>query len=48
MKKQNTSNKLSFNKTAVTELNDSQIQEINGGYDSLRSIPITIFIATLF
>ncbi|MWB96548.1 hypothetical protein GON26_19460 [Flavobacterium sp. GA093] len=47
MKKQNPGNKLAFNKAAVTELNDSQIQEINGGIDSIRSIPITIYILTL-
>lgn len=47
MKKRNPSNKLSFDKIAITELNDSQILEINGGTDSLRSIPITIYILTL-
>lgn len=31
MKKQNASNKLAFNKAAVTELNDAQSMEINGG-----------------
>ncbi|MFB3385979.1 class I lanthipeptide [Flavobacterium sp. LAR06] len=31
MKKQNPHNKLVFNKAAVTELNENQLQEINGG-----------------
>lgn len=47
MKKKDTSNKLAFNKTAITELNESQLQEINGGTDSLRSISIKIYVLTL-
>lgn len=31
MKKQNSNNKLAFTKTAVAELNASQMQEVNGG-----------------
>ncbi|HKX85171.1 MAG TPA: class I lanthipeptide [Flavobacterium sp.] len=31
MKKQNVNNTLAFNKAAVTELNDNQIAEVNGG-----------------
>ena len=31
MKKQNVNNKLSFNKAAVTELNDNLLMEVNGG-----------------
>ena len=31
MRKQNPNNKLVFNKTAVTELNEKQLQEVNGG-----------------
>ena len=31
MKKQNTSNKLAFNKASVTELNDNQLFDVNGG-----------------
>lgn len=31
MKKQNPTNKLAFNKAAVTELNVNQMQDINGG-----------------
>ncbi|SHI34792.1 class I lanthipeptide [Flavobacterium terrae] len=31
MKKSNNINKLNFNKTAVVELNDSHLNEINGG-----------------
>jgi len=49
MKKQLTGNKLAFNKMAITELNDSEIQQVNGGAGStsLSSIPITIFVVTL-
>lgn len=31
MKKQNLNNKLNFNKTAVTELNDAQMYDVDGG-----------------
>jgi len=31
MKKQNPSNKLAFNKVAVTELNDKQMNDVDGG-----------------
>lgn len=31
MKKQNANNKLAFNKAAVTELNDSFLNSVNGG-----------------
>ena len=31
MKKQNVNNKLAFNKAAVTELNDFQMIDVNGG-----------------
>jgi hypothetical protein len=31
MKKQNPNNKLAFNKVAVTELNERQLQDVNGG-----------------
>jgi hypothetical protein len=31
MKKQNTNNKLAFNKAAVTELNENQMEGLNGG-----------------
>ena len=31
MKKQNVNNKLAFSKTAVTELNSTQLTQINGG-----------------
>jgi bacteriocin-like protein len=31
MKKQNVNNKLAFNKKAIAELNDEQLQEVNGG-----------------
>lgn len=35
MKKQNTNNKLAFNKAAVSELNNIQLMEINGGTGDL-------------
>lgn len=47
MKKQFRNSKPAFNKTAVTELNDTEINQVNGGGSSIRTIPITIFIATL-
>ncbi|MWB96545.1 class IIb bacteriocin, lactobin A/cerein 7B family [Flavobacterium sp. GA093] len=31
MKKQNANNKLAFNKVAVAELNDNQLQAVEGG-----------------
>ncbi|WP_456313922.1 class I lanthipeptide, partial [Pseudomonas shirazensis] len=31
MKNQNPNNKLAFNKVAVTELNERQLQDVNGG-----------------
>ncbi|MFH7023817.1 class I lanthipeptide, partial [Flavobacterium sp. FlaQc-50] len=31
MKKQNATNKLAFNKVAVTELNDNQLHDVDGG-----------------
>jgi hypothetical protein len=31
MKKQNVNNRLTFSKTAVTELNSTQLTQINGG-----------------
>jgi hypothetical protein len=34
MKKQNVINKLTFNKAAVTELNTTQLHQINGGSSS--------------
>jgi lactobin A/cerein 7B family class IIb bacteriocin len=37
MKKQNLNNKLAFNKAAVVELNDNQLQNVNGG-----STPTTV------
>jgi len=35
MKSQNKNNKLAFNKAAVTELNDNQLQDVNGGSSPL-------------
>jgi bacteriocin-like protein len=42
MKKQNVNNKLIFNKAAVTELNDKELNDINGGTNDL----IISFIVT--
>lgn len=45
MKKQNTINKLAFNKAAVIELNTKQLQTVNGGTGSTQYIGnITKFI----
>lgn len=35
MKKQKVDNKLIFNKMAVTELNDNQLNDINGGTNEI-------------
>ena len=35
MKKQNANNKLAFDKVAVTELNNSQLKQVNGGTASM-------------
>ncbi|MBP1221920.1 class I lanthipeptide [Flavobacterium sp. 1355] len=42
MKKQNLTNKLSFNKVAVTELNDNQLKEVNGGAGTITLPTIVI------
>lgn len=42
MKKQNPTSKLAFNKVAVAELNDTHLQEVNGG--TLISFTSTILI----
>lgn len=42
MKKQNPNNKLVFNKAAVTELNEKQLQDVNGGAST-----VTIFYPTI-
>jgi hypothetical protein len=45
MKKQNTINKLAFNKAAVTELNGMQLQTVNGGTGSTQYLgDITTFL----
>ncbi|QSW91096.1 MULTISPECIES: class I lanthipeptide [Flavobacterium] len=44
MKKQNLNNKLAFNKVAVTELNDKQMQDVDGGTTLLCTI---IFITVV-
>ncbi|MFH6945522.1 class I lanthipeptide [Flavobacterium sp. FlaQc-50] len=35
MKKQKLNNKLTFNNVVITELNDDQLNDINGGTDTL-------------
>ncbi|WP_409025098.1 class I lanthipeptide [Flavobacterium sp.] len=40
MKKQNGINKLAFNKVAVTELNDGQLNDVNGASTPLCLISI--------
>jgi len=47
MKSQNKNNKLTFNKAAVTELNDNQLQDVNGGSAITISITITVTIITM-
>ncbi|RZJ48765.1 MAG: rSAM-modified peptide [Flavobacterium sp.] len=48
MKKQNPNNKLTFNKVAVAELNDTQLQDVKGGNSTLLpSTVISIIIMTL-
>ncbi|MDX6192123.1 MULTISPECIES: class I lanthipeptide [Flavobacterium] len=47
MKKQNPTNKLAFNKTAVTELNETQLQDVNGGASTFTIFYPTIIVATL-
>ncbi|WP_117610281.1 class I lanthipeptide [Flavobacterium sp. ABG] len=46
MKKQNPTNKLAFNKVAVAELNEKQLQEVNGG-THLPSVVYTMIMLTL-
>ncbi|MWB96541.1 hypothetical protein GON26_19425 [Flavobacterium sp. GA093] len=45
MKKQNPNNKLAFRKSVVTELNDNQLQDVNGG--SLLSVLVTIAVSII-
>ncbi|WP_165829057.1 class I lanthipeptide [Flavobacterium sp. HTF] len=42
MKKQNPTNKLAFNKVAVTELNENQLKEVNGGAGTITLPTIVI------
>ncbi|WP_395056134.1 class I lanthipeptide [Flavobacterium sp.] len=46
MKKQNTINKLAFNKAAVTELNDQKLTEVNGGSYGLLSFIVKELLDT--
>ena len=45
MKKQTPNNKLAFNKAAVTELNERQLQDVNGGTSPL--LPSIIVISLI-
>lgn len=46
MKKQNVNSKLAFNKIAITELNNSQLMQVNGGsLDALGDIAGYIYDA---
>ena len=48
MKKQNVNSKLAFNKVAIVELNDSQLQNINGGSDPAGvSIAVSVAVITI-
>jgi hypothetical protein len=42
MKKQNPTNKLAFNKVVVTDLNDNQLKEVNGGAGTITLPTIVI------
>ncbi|MBP1221921.1 class I lanthipeptide [Flavobacterium sp. 1355] len=44
MKKQQPTNKLAFNKSAVTELNENQLLEVNGGTSSVTIVGGTSLI----
>jgi lactobin A/cerein 7B family class IIb bacteriocin len=43
MKKQNVNNMLAFNKAAVTELNDNQLLDVNGG--TSPAVPVVLAVA---
>ena len=45
MKKQNVNNTLAFNKAAVTELNDAQSMEVNGGSTTVCYVIIGYLLA---
>lgn len=45
MKNKNQNNKLNFNKLAVTELNDSQMQNVDGG--TITPIRTTSIVITI-
>jgi len=49
MKSQNKNNKLAFNSNAVMELNDNQLNEINGGAKkSLGAALVVVFTLAAF
>ncbi|MWB95929.1 bacteriocin [Flavobacterium sp. GA093] len=47
MKKQNVNNKLAFNKVAVAELNETQLQNVEGGASTIIFPSFTITVITL-
>ena len=47
MKKQNPNNKLAFNTVAVTELNDTQMHDVDGGSSPACYLVISFLIAKL-
>ncbi|WP_177730727.1 class I lanthipeptide [Flavobacterium inviolabile] len=44
MKTANTGSKLAFAKNAIVELNDDQLQDVNGG--SIISVSVTVAVTT--
>ncbi|WP_343696360.1 class I lanthipeptide [Flavobacterium sp.] len=44
MKNQNPKNKLAFNKASVTELNNNQLETVNGGTSSATTVGTTSLV----
>ncbi|WP_166921617.1 class I lanthipeptide [Flavobacterium poyangense] len=44
MKKQNPNNKLAFNKVAVVELNDNQMNDVDGGTTPVCTVVISYLV----
>ncbi|WP_166921615.1 class I lanthipeptide [Flavobacterium poyangense] len=47
MKKQNATNKLAFNKVAVVELNDNQMNDVDGGTTPVCTVVVSYLVATI-
>ena len=47
MKSQNVNNKLAFGKATVTELNDNQMTEVNGGSTTVCYLVISFLVYKL-